>query len=865
MKPFHTIAVPHDDILQGRLTLDVFAADLWQVYHQQGAQEYRDPLVFFQKTHLTAGLKNLIEVVQGRLQGRGGDAIIQMQTPFGGGKTHSLIALYHKAREWGIKSVVICGTPLSARKTLWGVMAEQLGGANAAFEDAVAPGRDAIQDLLGNHQPVLILMDEVLEYMVKAAAVKVGESTLAAQTLAFMQELTEAAATHEKVALIITLPSSTLEHYDEQATRLFEQLKRISGRVEKIYTPVQDEEIGAIIRQRLFSHVDEVAADKIINAYLEQAEREALLARGEESINYRNRFKKTYPFLPEVIDVLYHRWGSFPSFQRTRGTLRLLALVVHALKDSPRSYISLADFDLKVDEIRRELLNHTGTTYDSVIAADILSAEAGAHKVNREIGKTFQGLGLGERIATTIFMYSFLGGGGERGATLNEIKRQNLMPNEPASIVSEVLGKLNSRFLFYLHEKNGRYFFSTNANLNHALMNSMENISSEDLRTAEREILEKRVSSKKMKTYLWPESPADIPDDGEPKLLILPEADVSKMQSFVNEKGQTPRVHRNTLFFLTPSANERLQFESRLRRYLATQDLLTSRAITLTAEQQQELRAQENQLARDLQEHIVNLYRLLYMPAQTEMTPLDLGIATFGESTTLDQRVYDRLKTESRLVERLAPLFIQNRYLTNRDYVKTQQLVESGSRTPGEMLAVDREVWKNSIGEGVRQGLFGLGVLDEQEQPRCLYFKEEVTPSFVEQEVLIRHTLCEEQKAHQAVPGGFAGAETGQNQVKENLEGVLGTTDLNPADRPPAERGTGEFSTNHERLRIRLNLPIGKTSNLLGLINLLHARFKNLTITIQASQGSMTESEIEDKVRETFRQMGANDVEIDSE
>ncbi|RME47184.1 MAG: ATP-binding protein, partial [Caldilineae bacterium] len=448
MKPFHTIAIPHDDILQGRLTLDVFAADLWEVYHGRGPEEYRDPDLFFQKTYLTAGLRNLFEVVEKRLQGQGGDPVIQMQTPFGGGKTHSLIALYHKAREWGANTVVISGTPLTGKETLWGLMAGQLTGSRAGFEDPVAPGRDAIRQLLAAHQPALVLMDEVLEYVTKAAGVAVGQSTLAAQTLAFMQELTEAAATLEKTVLVVTLPSSTLEHYDEQAVRLFEQLKKISGRVEKIFTPVQDDEVGAIIRRRLFASVDDQAAAQVINAFVEQAEQEALLPRGEETAAYRERFRQTYPFLPEVVDVLYHRWGSFPSFQRTRGTLRLLALVVGSLKQSGQPTISLADFDLSNSDIRRELLNHIGNEYDSVLAADITSPEAGARKANLEIGKAYQGLRLGERVATTIFMYSHLGGGGEAGATTGEVKRQNLRGNLPASVVAEVLQKLSGRHLF---------------------------------------------------------------------------------------------------------------------------------------------------------------------------------------------------------------------------------------------------------------------------------------------------------------------------------------------------------------------------------------------------------------------------------
>ena len=109
MIPFHTIAVPHRDILEGRLTLNVFAADLWEVFEGRAPDEYKDPTQFFQKTYQTDGLKHLLSIVEGRLNGRGGDPVIQIQTPFGGGKTHTLIAMYHKASEWNAQTVVLVG------------------------------------------------------------------------------------------------------------------------------------------------------------------------------------------------------------------------------------------------------------------------------------------------------------------------------------------------------------------------------------------------------------------------------------------------------------------------------------------------------------------------------------------------------------------------------------------------------------------------------------------------------------------------------------------------------------------------------------------------------------------------------------
>lgn len=146
--------------------------------------------------------------------------------------------MYHKASDWNAKRAVMVGTALSTEVTLWGFLEKQLTGKIDKFSGQVSPGREAIRDLIYKNQPVLILMDEVLEYATKAAGVKVGQSTLAAQTVAFIQELTEAVANVERACVVVTLPSSIIERYDESAEKLYQQIQKVSGRTEKIYTPV---------------------------------------------------------------------------------------------------------------------------------------------------------------------------------------------------------------------------------------------------------------------------------------------------------------------------------------------------------------------------------------------------------------------------------------------------------------------------------------------------------------------------------------------------------------------------------------------------------------------------------------------------
>src|SRR5438552_14053849 len=194
---------------------------------------------------------------------------------------------------------------MSPQDTLWGAIEKQLTGTVSQLSGNVSPGREKLRTLLRQHQPVLSLMDEVLEYTTKAAGVPVGDTSLAAQTIAFMQELTEVAGTLDRVCVVVTLPSSILEHYDEKAERLFQQLQKVAGRVEKIYTPVQEQEVTSVIRQRLFSDIDQKGADGNVQEFMDYVVRESLLPTDIEPSEYRRRFRESFPFLPQPVDTLY--------------------------------------------------------------------------------------------------------------------------------------------------------------------------------------------------------------------------------------------------------------------------------------------------------------------------------------------------------------------------------------------------------------------------------------------------------------------------------------------------------------------------------------------------------------------------------
>ena len=181
----------------------------------------------------------------------------------------------------------------------------------------------------------------------------------------------------------------------------------------------------------------------------------------------------------------------------------------------------------------------------------------GARKVDSALGGSYRGLSLGQRTATTVFLYSF-SGGHERGTTLDEIKRSATTLDNPASVVVEAADQMEKR-LFYLQTVDGKYFFDNVPNLNLIRINRMENIKErkDELDDLEEETLKGRIRGRQLKVFIWEEDPSRIPDSEEPKLVILRRRDETTVRKIRESKGQTPRVYGDILCFPYPSERER--------------------------------------------------------------------------------------------------------------------------------------------------------------------------------------------------------------------------------------------------------------------------------------------------------------------
>lgn len=831
MKQFHTIAVPHEDILEGRLTMDIFAADLWNVFQNRGPEEYKDAETFFKKTFVTKGLDNLYKIVEKRIKGEKEDSVIQLQTPFGGGKTHALIGLYHKAKEWKVNVFVFVGDKLSPPDTIiWEELEKQLTGKVEYLKGKTVPSGEKIRQLLESTQPVILLIDELMEYLIPARGIKVGDSTFNSQVLSFIKRLSDVVSSLDKSILLITSPSRT--QYGEDEQQLLNLLSERLGRVEKSYTPVEEEEISSIIRKRLFSEIDEDEAKKIVSDVVDYFKKENILPIGIEPSEYREKFLKSYPFLPDIIECLYHRWGSFPTFQRTRGVLRLLSLILYNLRNQNISYISLANANLKDSEIRGELLKHIGNEFDSVIAADITDKNSGSKIVDDSLGDPYKGLQLGTRCATTTFLYSF-SGGIEKGANINEIKRSATHLSIPSSIISEAVDMLREK-LFFIQYQDGRLLFTNQPNLNRILLNKIENIEDRIVIELEKDYLKSSIKERKLKTYLWPEQSNDIPDDSNLKLIILKDYDEAFIKDIIENKGNSKRINRNTIFFLSPVDSKKQELINSLKRKKALEETQNDISLKLSNEQKQEIKNSLKREEDNIQTKIREVYRTIIVPQKDKLEKIDLGIPTYGFEINLTGEVFEKLGSEGIIIETIAPLVLKEKYLRGKSYVETKNIYENSLKTLGEDRILNKEVLEKSIREGVIQGLFGLGEFKNGEE-KPIYWKEEPTIGYGESEIIIEKSICEKklEKAPEKIP-------MEEEEIKTSYDENAKKETISKLELPV------------------IKIPKGKTSDISRLLNYLQTKFENIEIKIVAEEGEIEKEDYENKIKETLRQLGIN-------
>ncbi len=579
LSPWREVVTPHEDVASGRFLQAEFAADLWQVYQGEAKAEYGDPVRFFRRTYLTDGLKVLLGTALNRLCGESGDPIVELQTNFGGGKTHSMLALYHlfsgtpfaemvgveeltvkaglKAKSEAVRRAVLVGTRIApgqpAEKedgtvvnTLWGELAWQLGGKDGykivaeADRTSSGPG-EALHTLLKTYSPCLILIDEWVAY----ARQLHDEGTLCGGSFetqfTFAQTLTETVRNVDHAMLVVSIPASDsvsphmqtqtmdVEVGGERGFQALHRLKNVIGRIESAWRPASQEESYAIVRRRLFDDITDAKLfkkrDAVIDAFMDMYGKQAQEFPTEcREAEYRRRMQACYPIHPELFDRLYNEWSSLERFQRTRGVLRLMASVIHSLWDRQDASLMILPASIPIDDpkVQPELTRYLENSWVPVIERDV----DGANSLSRRLDHDNPNMGrysACRRVARTIYMASApTAKTPHKGADDQHVKLGCVQPGESVATFGDALRRLSDQAMHLYSDKN-RFWFDTQPTVQRLAKDRATDLKPELVV----EEIQRRLQREQgggggfVRVHACPASSADVADERCVRLVIL--------------------------------------------------------------------------------------------------------------------------------------------------------------------------------------------------------------------------------------------------------------------------------------------------------------------------------------------------------
>lgn len=637
MKPWREIAVPHPDVLEGTFQQSEFAADITAVQTGKATPEYQDAGAFFERTFITEGMHLLLTSVARRLNGQGGDPVIQLQTAFGGGKTHTLLAVYHlAARQCELKKLP--GIPVlldraklldvpAARvavldgnahapaqpwkhgkqsiRTLWGELAWQLGGEEAfafvkeADATGTSPGKDVLETLLKRYAPCVVLVDELVAYIRQFPNGQTLSGGSYDSNLSFVQALTEAMKFVPNAVLLGSLPESEVEAGGQKGVAVLRALEKTFGRVQALWKPVATEEAFEIVRRRLFEPIREVKArDTVCRAFADAYIAEgAKLPSETQEARYFDRLVQAYPLHPEVFDRLYEDWSTLEGFQRTRGVLKLMAKVIYRLwKDQNQDLMILpGSLPLYDGETRNELTYHLQNGWDAVIEGDVDGERAETTELESREPR-FGAIHAARRVARTIFLGTAPSAVATKSSGTRGLERARVLlgcfqPGQVSATYSDALNRLADR-LHYLNttgdkaQETTRFWFDTRANLRREMEDRKRRFDdAHDLRPKLAEALRKLTAGATFFEGVHVFTPhADVPDDAALRLVVLPpEKFYSRAETrlafeevltFTRNNGPKPRHRGNRLIFLAPEHGALARVSDCIRTVLAWKSII---------------------------------------------------------------------------------------------------------------------------------------------------------------------------------------------------------------------------------------------------------------------------------------------------
>ena len=636
LKPWREVVVPHPDVREGRFTQAEFAADLRQVVRGEAAAEYGDPQAFFDRTFITDGLRDLIQTAAKRLSGVGGDPVVELQSGFGGGKTHSLIALYHLASDTsglrgvddtlggdlavpaGVRRAVFVGQwaePASVRKmdggvevhTMWGDIAYQLGGIDgyrmveAADRSATNPG-ESLVDLFRRYGPVMILIDEWVAYA-RNLPMSDDERQVPGgdfdTQFTFAQALTEAAAAVDNALLVVSVPESSDPDHDsmevggEKGRIVLRRLRHVLARLASQWRPASSEESFEIVRRRLFEPVDQSMVphqDAVVRAYHKlYMDNVREFPSETRERGYLERMEAAYPIHPELFDRLYQDWSTLERFQRTRGVLRLMASVISVLWDRDDRSLMIMPGVVPMDsaKVLPELTRYLADRWKPIIDTDV----DGSGSLPLRLDRDHKNLGrywACRRVARTTYLGSAPLPTSRRGIDRSRIVLGCVQPGEQPGVFGDALRHLADEAT-YLYNQQMRYWYDTKPSLTRlAADRALSRFGDDEADLHLQGLIQRQRRPPTLGgVHVFPDSGGGVPDEDTVRLVVLhpnhphergdTSAAVGAAQLILEQRQGGPRINRNMVVFVAAETARIPELRQAVRTRLAWQSILDDR------------------------------------------------------------------------------------------------------------------------------------------------------------------------------------------------------------------------------------------------------------------------------------------------
>ena len=682
LPPWREVIRPNNDVALGTFQEAEFAADLQQVHDGRAeATGYGNPVSFFNQTYITPGIRTLLVNTLRRLGANGGAPIIQTKTGFGGGKTHSLIALYHLVKnadalinpppdseehqrtseeikdimqeaEWrptpDVPRIAVLDGSFLARtdptvtketgdplNTLWGMMAYQLGGMEAyelvgqAAREGTAPGGGQLDQLLEYVGPCVILMDELVAYVRNAGDAKDSIYT-------FMQALTQSVRRSQNAALVVTLPESVVEAGAEGGAEALSRLDSILGRIEAVWEPLEIHEAFEVVRRRLLGRVrDEAARNRVCETFVRMYTNSRKDYPEEVTEpQYLNRMKACYPIHPEIFERLYSDWSSIPRFQRTRAVLRMMATCISRLylREDASPLIMPANLTLDDSVLANEFIPLLQGEWRPVLT-EVDSDGSRTDNIDQNARRFMEIGGAARRIARTVFLGS-ASSGAIRGIDARRINLGVVQPGQGVSVYKEALERMDGD-LYYFYCNNERYYFHAEENLNKVATDRADALSNRDVEECIVANLQEAVGvgiRRHRDVIVCPQDSGEVEDTDTVRLVILPpskplptrssETDeaTATAKDIILTRGDASRIHRNTLLFLGAKSDEIRGLKNFVRTYLAWHSIINgdNRIQNLTGDRLSQAKSSLSTADTQLSKALVTAYRWALSPAQSD-------------------------------------------------------------------------------------------------------------------------------------------------------------------------------------------------------------------------------------------------------